>query len=122
MHSPATAPYDAGNPQLGLAGLRAQPLMPAPQLWLNALPREPISDNMSSGGASMTDPDSAAVIAGAGDPASTPIRALLADDYEPLKTALRFVHDAADDILIVVKPRMATARSPTRERCDRTSC
>ncbi|MBB3037897.1 response regulator [Hoyosella altamirensis] len=49
----------------------------------------------------MTDPDSAAVIAGAGDPASTPIRVLLADDYEPLRTALRFVLDAADDILIV---------------------
>jgi DNA-binding NarL/FixJ family response regulator len=50
----------------------------------------------------MTDPDPAAMVAvGANDPASTPIRVLLADDHEPIRTALRFVLDAATDVVVV---------------------
>jgi DNA-binding NarL/FixJ family response regulator len=50
----------------------------------------------------MTDPDTSAMVAvGANDPASTPIRVLLADDHEPIRTALRFVLDAATDVVVV---------------------
>jgi DNA-binding NarL/FixJ family response regulator len=34
-------------------------------------------------------------------PVSTPIRVLLADDHEPIRTALRFVLDMADDVVVV---------------------
>ncbi|NDL60554.1 response regulator [Phytoactinopolyspora mesophila] len=50
----------------------------------------------------MTDPDPAAIVApSADDPGPTPIRVLLADDHEPIRTALRFVLDAAADVVVV---------------------
>ena len=35
------------------------------------------------------------------DPVSAPVRVLLADDHEPIRTALRFVLDTADDVVVV---------------------
>jgi DNA-binding NarL/FixJ family response regulator len=50
----------------------------------------------------MTDPHPADMPAAeADDPAAAPIRALVADDHEPIRTALRFILDAAPDVVVV---------------------